>query len=176
MRLSREQFVRLALAELDAVDRVARHLARRGGESDDLVQETYARALKAADTFDLGDLGIRPWLLRILHNLYISRGQREARGPKAIDAALLDLRPAEQARADPDSGAALRFEDAALDHAFSTLSDDLRVTLLLWAIDELSYREIAEVTGVPIGTVMSRLHRARGRLTGRSTKSSGGGE
>ena len=73
MRLSRDEFVRLALEEIDAVDRVARSLVRRGAEADDLVQETYLRALKSSDGFELQSFGIRPWLLRILHNVHLNR-------------------------------------------------------------------------------------------------------
>src|SRR5215213_770665 len=86
MKISRTEFEKLAIEQLDAVDRVARLLTRNSNEADDLVQETYARALRAADSFDLQSFGIRPWLFRILHNLHTTRATRESRQPKAIPA------------------------------------------------------------------------------------------
>jgi len=76
MNPSREQFEQLALAQLDTLYRVARRLCRTGGEAEDLVQETYVRALRAAESFQLEEFGIRPWLLRIMRNLHASRAQR----------------------------------------------------------------------------------------------------
>ncbi|MEA2734778.1 MAG: polymerase sigma-70 factor, subfamily, partial [Humisphaera sp.] len=83
MKIDRDEFVRLAMQELDAVDRVARSLSRDSAGADDLVQETYLRAMRAQDQFDLHVYGIRPWLLRILHNTYINREKRERRQPQA---------------------------------------------------------------------------------------------
>ena len=161
MRLSRDEFVRLALAEIDAVDRVARSLARSGAEADDLVQETYLRALKASDGFRLESFGIRPWLLRILHNVHLNRAKREQKQPAATAAEHLEAMASETPPLPADG-----FNDVHLDRALDDLPPELRSILILWAVDELSYKEIAEVVGIPIGTVMSRLHRARHRLTG----------
>src|SRR5215218_2674883 len=86
MKISRTEFEKLAIEQLDAVDRVARSLTRSANEADDLVQETYVRALRACDSFDLQSFGIRPWLFRILHNLHTTRATRESRQPKAIPA------------------------------------------------------------------------------------------
>jgi len=164
MRISRDEFVRLALAEIDAVDRVARSLCRGTAESDDLVQETYLRALKSSDSFQLQSFGIRPWLLRILHNLHVNRAKRERRQPAATPAEHLETLagPGEPAFTPVVDG----FNDAQLDGALNELPPELRTILILWAVDELSYKEIADVMDIPIGTVMSRLHRARQRLTG----------
>jgi RNA polymerase sigma-70 factor (ECF subfamily) len=162
MRLSRDEFVRLALAEIDAVDRVARSLVRGTAEADDLVQETYLRALKSCDGFELQSFGIRPWLLRILHNLHVNRAKREQKQPAATAAEHLELMAAAKTAPAWAGG----FDDVHLDRALDELPAELRSILILWAVDELSYKEIAEVVGIPIGTVMSRLHRARQRLTG----------
>jgi RNA polymerase sigma-70 factor (ECF subfamily) len=162
MRISRDEFVRLALAEIDAVDRVARSLVRGSAEADDLVQETYLRALRYCDDFDLQSFGVRPWLLRILHNLHVNRAKREQKQPAATAAEHLEI----MAATDSPPVAAEGFNDVHLDRALDDLPSELRSILILWAVDELSYKEIAEVVGIPIGTVMSRLHRARHRLTG----------
>src|SRR6185437_6355076 len=80
-----EQFEALALEQLDMLYRVARRLTRDAAAAEDLVQETYLRALRGRDSFDLKAHGIRPWLLRIMHNLHVSRGERESRQPAALD-------------------------------------------------------------------------------------------
>src|SRR5690349_126858 len=94
MQIDRDEFVRLALAELDSVDRVARSLTRDSAEADDLVQETYLRALRSHEGFDLKEFGIRPWLLRILHNVHVNRIKRSKRQPTALEAEVLDHAPA----------------------------------------------------------------------------------
>ena len=162
MPLSRDQFEQLALEQLDAVDRVARTLTRISAEADDLVQETYLRALRSWESFDLRSYGIKPWLLRILHNLHIARATRESRQPKAMEDEHLQALQDSAENIDPPGGAWEANEDLA--QALNQLSPELRTALTLWAVDELSYKEIADVVGVPIGTVMSRLHRARQKL------------
>jgi RNA polymerase sigma-70 factor, ECF subfamily len=163
MQLSREEFVRLALQELDAIDRVAHSLARDSADAADLVQETFLRAIKAHESFDLQEFGIRPWLLRILHNTHINRVKRERRAPLATDAHVLDsaAEPEAPPFIPPFEGS---FADDKLNDALEQLPADLRTILILWAVDELSYKEMSEVLEIPIGTVMSRIHRARQRL------------
>lgn len=159
MNLVTKNFEQLALQHLDAVDRAAKSLSRNPAESDDLVQETFLRAYRSWEKFDLRTYGVKPWLLRILHNLHISRSVREARQPKAIADDQLQTVPGSDAPIDPES---TRWEaNPNLARAMQRLSTDLRTALILWAVDELSYQEIADVMSVPIGTVMSRLHRAR---------------
>src|SRR4051812_10614443 len=85
MSLSRDEFEKLALEHFDAVDRVARTLTRSSAEADDLVQETYLRALKSWESFEMRSYGIKPWLFKILHNLHVTRAVREARQPKSIE-------------------------------------------------------------------------------------------
>lgn len=164
MSLSREHFERLALEHLDAVDRFARSLTRHSAESDDLVQETFLRALRSAESFDLRSFGMKPWLLRILHNLFLSRATREKKQPKAVDDEQLHTSPA-NSTVQPLSAEEQSWEaNETLARAMRQLSPDLRNTMLLWALDELTYQEIADVMEVPVGTIMSRLHRARQRL------------
>src|SRR5215218_2537691 len=134
MKISRAEFEQLALEQLDAVDRVARSLTRGSSDADDLVQETFVRALRAADSFDLQTFGIRPWLFRILHNLHTTRATRESRQPKAIPAEHL------QAFAGPDDAFALDSlggMDKEVEAAMKELPGDLSTTLMLWAIDDL---------------------------------------
>lgn len=158
MPLSSVEFQSLALEQLDALDRFARSLSK-GRDSDDLVQETLLRALKSQHTFDLRSHGIRPWLFRICYNVFLSRGKRDSSQPRALEQEMLQSIPAPS---NVQWESSINFDE--LEEAISQLTPDLRSTLTLWAVDELSYREIAEVMNVPIGTVMSRLFRARAKL------------
>lgn len=161
-RLSYDEFSRLVLAEIDSVSRVARSMARDRSEADDLVQETYTRAIANWDKFTLHEFGVRAWLLRITRNVYLNRVAKSAREHQSDD--LLDVPAAEEQPPPSDAKLDWNLVDSRLAHAVSGLPEALKSTLLLWAIEELKYHEIAQVMGVPIGTVMSRLHRARSML------------
>ena len=165
MKLARDQFEKLALEQMDLLYRVARRLTRDTHEAGDLVQETYVRALRAHDTFDLQEHGIRPWLVRIMHNLHFSRSEREKRQPVAIETAPLEAARRE-GTADPFSFQPAGWDgmDERLVRALNQLPREYQAVLLLWAVEEFSYKEIADSLEVPIGTVMSRLHRARQKL------------
>jgi len=153
----------MALEQLDMLYRVARRLTRDPTGAEDLVQETYMRALRARDSFDLQAHGIRPWLLRIMHNLHISRAEREARQPAALEDEQLEASAATPPPPLPEGS----FEgmDENLVRAIAGLAEEYQSVLMLWAIEELSYKEIADALNIPIGTVMSRLYRARERLS-----------
>ncbi len=163
--MSRDEFEKLALPHLDAVYRMAMHLAYDSSEASDLVQETYLKALTVADRFEQRGGGIRPWLFKILRNHYYNQFNKSKRLPSPVDE--LDWAPA----AGPGPGepapscslAALDWEqvDEHLKKAIAQLRREYRTVLLLWAVEGLKSREIAGIEGIPIGTVMSRLHRAR---------------
>jgi RNA polymerase sigma-70 factor (ECF subfamily) len=163
MKLDRQQFESLALEHLDMLYRVARRMTRDPHRAEDLVQETYLRAFRSADDFTLQSYGIRPWLIRILHNLHVSRGIRERRQPAAVDDDHLES--ASVARPEVPTHFTWEGMDQQLKRAFDTLPEEYQTVMHLWAIEELSYKEIADAVGVPLGTVMSRLHRARQRLS-----------
>lgn len=166
--MPREAFQRLALNELDAVYRMALHLTRDPQEAEDLVQETFLRALRSESTFELRDSGIRPWLFKILHNAFYSRLQRQKREPTLADDMQHELAADELEHASPAWDlASLDWEavDERLKQAIDELDPRYRDVLLLWAVEGLKYREIAEVLDIPMGTVMSRLYRARAVLS-----------
>lgn len=170
MSLSFEAFSKLALAELDTVTRIARAVC--GPEADDIVQETFLRAVRGWQTFELRPTGIRPWLLRIMHNARQTSLIKQGRAPSTSASDLMNAIPAaadafteSQPIADIDWQAC----DERLVHAVADLPENLRWTILLWAIENLSYQDIARVTDVPIGTVMSRLYRSRAILAQRLT-------
>jgi len=162
------EFRRLAMDELEAVHRMAFHLARDPDNASDLVQETYLRAFRAESTFELRDRGIRPWLFKILHNVFYTKIGRERRAPTLAD----DLQY-ETAASELDSPAPAwdlssldwEYVDERLKRAIHQLDPRYRDVLLLWAVEGLKYREIADVMDVPLGTVMSRLYRARAILS-----------
>ncbi|WP_428938218.1 RNA polymerase sigma factor [Fontivita pretiosa] len=166
MKVPRDEFDRLALEHLDMLYRVSRRLTQDAAKADDLVQETYLRAFRARDDFELQQFGIRPWLVRIMHNVHFSRSQREKRQPVAVDDAHLErVAGNESAAGVPLDPGSFEGMDQRLVKAIEELPIEYQTVLLLWAIEEFSYKEIADAVGVPIGTVMSRLHRARARLS-----------
>jgi RNA polymerase sigma-70 factor (ECF subfamily) len=147
---------------------MARRLAGNEAEAEDLVQETFMRAHKAFAGFELRQYGAKPWLLKILHNVFYTRLSKRSRQPSLIEdvsfddfAAELDQPPASEL-----GSGEINWDDfdEELKSAVSGLSPDYREVILLWALEELSYKEIAEVCGCAIGTVMSRLYRARQQL------------
>lgn len=166
--MDRAEFESRSIEHLDAMFRMAMQLTRHPDEAQDLVQEAYLRALRASERYKEQGGGMRPWLFKILHNCFYSRVDRARRGPMAVE----DFPGATSGEPLPDAAppawdlASLDWEhvDERLKHAIENLRPDYRSALLLWGVEGLKYREIAEIQGVPIGTVMSRLHRARNQL------------
>ena len=159
-----EAFERHVLPEVEVLLRVARSLTRNAADAEDLVQDTLLRAYRAIERFD-GEYP-RAWLLTILRNTHINRNRR--RRPELLRDPDLQL---DRAEPDPEVAEALRpdrFVDLEFDHALTEaldgLSDAHREVVDLVDLDGLSYAEAAEAIGVPIGTIMSRLHRARRNL------------
>ena len=156
-------FERYVLPEIEVLLRVANSLTRNHAEAEDLVQDTLLRAYRAIDGFD--GRYPRAWLLTILRNTHISRNRR--RRPELLrdpDAADRMVSAASDERADAGIDNQI---DAEILSALASLDKLFRQVVELVDIDGLSYAEAAEVLDVPIGTVMSRLHRARSRIRGR---------
>ena len=159
--LEPDEFRGLVVEELNSVYRLAYHLARSRDEAEDLVQETYLRALKSRSTFRTSEQGARPWLFKILHNTHKTRQQRRQREPTAASDAI-DGFPDHPAPPGVALGT-INWEqvDDNVKHAVDALPPAYRSVLLMWAVEGLKYREIARIIDAPVGTVMSRLHRAR---------------
>lgn len=164
MKIGSGQFDALALEHLDMLYRLARRWTGDPNKAEDLVQETYLRAFRAREDFSLEACGIRPWLIRIMHNLHVTRAQREQRQPMAVDETHLHAAAAQTTGPLTLDPASFQAMDQRLVQAIEELPAEYQTVLLLWAIEEFSYKEISDALNVPIGTVMSRLHRARARL------------
>jgi RNA polymerase sigma-70 factor (ECF subfamily) len=161
----RSRFEALVLPHLNAAYRLARWLARSPGDADDVVQEAYLRAFRSFDTLRSQDA--RAWLLTIVRNCYLSAlGERRRRAAEPLtEEHEMDARGGDvPAAADPEGAAIARDERRTLARLIAALPDEHREVLLLREMEDMSYREIASVTAVPIGTVMSRLARARAAL------------
>jgi len=161
----RRRFEAQALPHLDAAYNLARWLARSSADADDIVQEAILRAYRGFDGFRGDDA--KPWLLAIVRNCFFTAaGQARQRMGVPLpeehaenDAdALIDEAP------DPELIVMRADQRQKLDHIIAGLPQEFREVLILREMEDLSYRDIAQVTGSPIGTVMSRLARARALL------------
>ena len=162
----RVRFEEDALALADQVYRVARRLVGSREEAEDLMQETYARAFRSWRSFQPGT-NLRAWLLRILTNLNIDRGRRAARAPAT--------QPLEEGdyflynRLEESSGGSNASEEEVVERlsqddavaALSAVPHNFRDVVVLVDIGEFSYDDAAQILDIPVGTVMSRLHRGR---------------
>lgn len=159
-----------ALAHLDALYGFALRLTRRPQDADDLVQETYLRAFRFAHRFEPGT-HLRAWLFQILRNTFLTFYRRAAH-----ERAVLDPNPAEGADEAGDAEAPAVSVATALDleRALADTPEEFRSVLLLADLEGLALAEIGEVMGIPLGTVKSRLFRAR-RLLRRRLSDYGAG-
>ena len=161
----RVRFEEDALALSDQVYRVARHLASSREDADELMQETYARAFRSWRSFTPGT-NMRAWLLRILTNLNIDRGRRQQRAPQmqpleANDYFLYD-RLAENGDGISDEEQVVeRLSQDDIVTALSAVPHDFRDVIVLVDLGDFSYADAAQILDIPVGTVMSRLHRGR---------------
>jgi RNA polymerase sigma-70 factor (ECF subfamily) len=161
------EFETLTMPHAAALYRTAYHLTGNPFEAEDLTQETYLRAFRGFAGYRGGDA--RSWLFTILRHAFIDECRRQGRH-KTVEldigeSGLVNGNGANGAWSPSAEAEALRsLPSEAIERAFSALPPDWRMVVILADVEELTYGEIAEVMGTPIGTVMSRLHRARKRL------------
>ncbi len=157
-----------ALAFLDALYRTGLRMTRSEAEAEDLVQETYIKAFRHRDQFTPGT-NLKAWLFRILTNTFINQYRRKAARPETtelddVDESILyrHMRGISPGSASPDPEAALidGTLSSEVKEALEALPEKFRTTVLL-NVEGFSYKEIAQMLDIPIGTVMSRLHRGR---------------
>jgi len=163
----RVRFEEEALQLSDQVYRVARRLVGSREEADDLVQQAYERAFRSWQSYTPGT-NMRAWLLRILTNLNIDKGRRQQRSPQttslddAGDYFLYNKLEAATAEENLDEERVLeKLSQDSIVEALADVPHDFRDTIVLVDIGEFSYADAAQILDVPIGTVMSRLHRGR---------------
>jgi RNA polymerase sigma-70 factor, ECF subfamily len=160
----RVRFEEEVLELSDQVYRVARRLVSSREEAEDLVQDTYARAFRSWRSYTPGT-NLRAWLLRILTNLNIDRGRREQRTPATQPMEEGDYflynKLEEAGGSDDEERAVERLSQEGVVQALSAVPHDFRDVIVLVDIGDFSYQEAAQILDIPIGTVMSRLHRGR---------------
>lgn len=161
-----QRFRAAALPYLDDVYTLARYLLRNPADAEDAAQECYLRAFRHFDTFRGGP--IKPWLLAILRNVcraeFARRGTAAATESDPAEAAKTTETLWGEAAASPEALTLRRLENETVQRLIAELPEQFREALVLRELNELGYRDIAEVLDVPVGTVMSRLARARALL------------
>jgi len=156
---SSASFEELAMPLLDSLYNFARWLTHDSGDAEDLVQETYLKALRGFGSFERGT-NFRAWIFQILRNTFLSsRSRLERRVTVSIDSE--DSPDVQAAAGTPESLLIDRSGNDAVRRAIEELPGKFRDVLLLCDVEDASYREIADILSIPMGTVMSRLARAR---------------
>jgi RNA polymerase sigma-70 factor (ECF subfamily) len=166
-RAELEEFERALLAHGSNLLAVATRLARNRAEAEDLVQDTLVKALRAKDQYETGT-NLKAWLLKILKNTFINRYRRTGLERNTIDGP--DADPLAdgwigastlRSMRDPEGQALRPILEREINAALDAIPEEFRLIVLYADVEELSYKEIADAVGCPIGTVMSRLHRGR---------------
>lgn len=169
------KFADLAMPYMDPLYSAALRMTRNAADAEDLVQETYLRAYRGFGGFQEGT-NLKAWLYKILTNTFINMYRAKKRRPHEVDfddaedfflfRRLGGLEAAEAGKT-PEVQVLEAMPESVVKEAIEALPEQFRVAVLLADVEGFSYKEIAEITGVPIGTVMSRLHRGRKQLQAR---------
>lgn len=166
----RERFEREAMPLMPNLYSAALRLTRNPADAEDLVQETFLRAYRGFASFEEGT-NLRAWLYRILTNSFINTYRKKQRQPVTVEGPddldewyLFDRLGSRHVEASAETEVLDRIPDADVKRALEDLPEGFRMAVLLADVEGFSYKEIAEIMDIPIGTVMSRLHRGRKQL------------
>jgi RNA polymerase sigma-70 factor (ECF subfamily) len=166
----RERFERDVLPLLPSLYGAAMRMTRNPADAEDLVQDTYLRAYRGFVGFQEGT-NLKAWLYRILTNSFINTYRKKQREPHTVDGPddvdewyLYDRLGGRSVEVSAENEVLDQIPDADVKEALESLNEDFRLAVLLADVEGFSYKEIAEIMDVPIGTVMSRLHRGRKAL------------
>ena len=166
----RERFERDVLPLLPSLYGAALRLTRNPADAEDLLQDTTLRAYRGFATFQEGT-NLKAWLYRILTNSYINTYRKKQREPKTVEGPedqddwfLFDRLGAKSVERSAEEDVLEQIPDAEVKEALESMQENCRMAVLLADVEGFSYKEIAEIMDVPIGTVMSRLHRGRKAL------------
>lgn len=162
-----ERFESEALEHLPALMAVSRRMTRNQAEAEDLVQDTFVKAIRAREQYQAGT-NLRAWLLKILKNTFINRYHRRNVERNTLSASVPDpvsdgwlSQASLAAMRDPETTVLQPALERELGRCIDQLPEDFRMVVLLTDVQGFSYKEAADILGCPMGTVMSRLHRAR---------------
>jgi len=165
--LKQREFEEIALQHTDALLRTALRMTKNEGDAQDLVQETMLKAYRFFDRFERGS-NIKAWLFKIMTNIFINNYRQKSRKPTGVSYEDVDdnflyhqLEGAKGQVADPEELLFSKLMDADVKKAIDELPEDFRVVVVLAFLEGFSYEEIAEIADIQLGTVKSRLHRAR---------------
>jgi len=166
------RFADVAMEHMDSLYAGALRMTRNPADAEDLVQETYLKAYRAFESFEEGT-NLKAWLFRILTNTFINRYRQQKRRPDETDLDDVEdfylyrrLGGIDEARISKSAEDTLLelFTDDEVKEALESLPESFRMAVLLADVEGFAYKEIAEILDIPIGTVMSRLHRGRKAL------------
>ncbi|HET9442679.1 MAG TPA: sigma-70 family RNA polymerase sigma factor [Acidimicrobiales bacterium] len=168
----RQEFTEQAMEHMPSLYAAAMRMTRNSADAEDLVQETYLKAYRAWGSFQQGT-NLKAWLYRILTNTFINAYRSKKRRPEQTEIEEVEdlylyrrlggLEAVRAGRSAEDEVLDL-FTDTDVKHAIEALAEPFRLAVLLADVEGFSYKEIAEILDIPIGTVMSRLHRGRKAL------------
>ena len=159
-----DEFTREALSYVDSLFGTALRLTRRPADADDLVQDTYLKAFRSASQFQRGT-NLKAWLFTILHNTFRNMRRHDGRNPVDVDSEYVEQAPARAPNEySPEELLTRATLDADLQAALDEMPEAFREAVWLRDVEEFPYAEIAEMLGIPVGTVMSRISRGRRML------------